>query len=122
MTDRVLHTCLFINIILVKNYKHQDISEEEYAELVTPISPIRLSFVMNNHSPNQYDEPVDPGKGHYEQDSDTQQFIELLQSDSEIIQFEAISSLFYAINIDNAIKGKNNMISMNFMHYVSVLF
>ena len=85
-----------------------DIDEEEYAELLTPISPIKISFVMDKQTPEQHCESVIPISGPYEQPhvNIIQQLVALLQSDSDIVKFEAASSLLHALNIESATTGK----------------
>lgn len=92
----------------VKQSYIQGVDEDQYAELLTPISPIKISFIMDKQTPEQHCESVIPISGTYEQPhvNTIQQFVALLQSDSDIVKFEAASSLLHALNIESATTGK----------------
>ena len=86
----------------------QSIDEDDYAELLTHISPIQIPLVMDKQTPDQHCESIVPTKGQYQEPNinTVQQFIALLQSDSDMVKFEAASSLYDALNIDNARTSK----------------
>ena len=92
--------------------------EEDYVHL-TPLSPIKLSFVMDEKTPQTEIESVEPDNKTF-----VVHFVELLQSDSDIVKFEAASSLLHILNAENATVGKNRYFfhQMNLIHNVLTLF
>ncbi len=83
--------------------------EVDYLEL-TPISPIKFSFSMDKQiTPETETEPLEPKETTTSEPNNVtfvEQFIELLKSDSDMVKFEAASSLLHILTAESAVSGK----------------
>ena len=93
----------------VKKSPHQETRQvKDYTEL-DPISPIKISFTMQRQSPERKHELIAQGTRSHHGPSNiavVQQYVELLQSTSDVVKFEAASCLFHILDIESAVIGK----------------
>ena len=81
----------------------------DYTKLVDPISPIKISFTVQRQSPETKYESVSQSTHRSYGPSNVvvvQQCVELLQSTSDVVKFEAASCFFHILDIESAVIGK----------------